>query len=98
MRDTCLLAGALVLFSIFGASPVRADVPKVVISAAKAEPDPVADLRKQQEQLNLENNIAELQVRRDLARLTAEKQRRELESIIAQQKLQAEIAGAQAEI
>jgi ATP-dependent Clp protease, protease subunit len=56
------------------------------------------ELKKQQEQLTLENSIAEQQVRKELARLTAEKQRLELENGLAQQKLQAEVAALQAEI
>jgi ATP-dependent Clp protease protease subunit len=56
------------------------------------------ELRKQQEQLTLENSIAEQQLRKELARLTAEKQKLELENALNQQKLQAEIASMQAEI
>jgi ATP-dependent Clp protease protease subunit len=56
------------------------------------------ELKKQQEQLTLENSIAEQQLHKELARLTAEKQRLELENGLAQQKLQAEVAALQAEI
>ena len=56
------------------------------------------ELKKQQEQLTLENSIAEQQLRRELARLTAEKQRLELTNSLAQQRLQAEVAGLQAEL
>ena len=56
------------------------------------------ELKKQQEQLTLENSIADQQLRKDLAKLTAEKQRLELENGLAQQKLQAEGAALQAEL
>ncbi|HTY87930.1 MAG TPA: ATP-dependent Clp protease proteolytic subunit [Candidatus Acidoferrum sp.] len=59
---------------------------------------PFAELKKQQEQLTLENGIAEQQLRKDLAKLAAEKQRLELENGVAQQKQQAEIAALQAEL
>jgi ATP-dependent Clp protease protease subunit len=55
-------------------------------------------LKKQQEQLTLENSIAEQQLRKELATLTARKQRLELENSLAQQKLQADVATLQAEI
>ena len=47
-------------------------------------------LKKQQEQLTLETSIADLQLKKELARITAEKQRLELENALNQQKLQAE--------
>src|SRR5208282_4583198 len=56
------------------------------------------ELKKQQEQLTLENSIAEQQLHQELAKLTAEKQRLELENGLAQQKLQAEGAALQAEL
>jgi capsule polysaccharide export protein KpsE/RkpR len=59
---------------------------------------PFPELKKQQEQLTLENGIAEQQLRKELSRLTAEKQRLELENNLAQQKLQAAVASLQAEI
>jgi ATP-dependent Clp protease, protease subunit len=55
-------------------------------------------LKKQQEELTLENGIAEQKLRRELATLTAEKQRLELQNGLAQQKLQAEVAALQAEL
>jgi ATP-dependent Clp protease protease subunit len=58
----------------------------------------VADLKKQQEQLTLENGVAEQRVRKELAKLTAEKQRLELENGLAQQKLLANVASLQAEL
>jgi ATP-dependent Clp protease protease subunit len=57
-----------------------------------------AELKKQQEQLTVENSIADQQLRKELAKLTAEKQRLELENGIAQQKLLSEVATLQAEI
>jgi ATP-dependent Clp protease, protease subunit len=56
------------------------------------------ELKKQQEQLTLENSIAEQQLKKELARLVAEKQRLELTNSLAQQKLQADVAILQAEI
>jgi ATP-dependent Clp protease protease subunit len=70
-----------------------AAVPKPA-EAAPAFPE----LRKQQEQLTLENSVSELQARKDLARQMAEKLKLEVENALNQQKVQAEIAGMQAEI
>ena len=72
-----------------------------IVPAAKAAAVSVAptiDLKKTQEQLTLENSVADLQLKHDLAALTAEKQRRELEAAIYKQKLEAELASRQAEI
>jgi ATP-dependent Clp protease protease subunit len=55
-------------------------------------------LKKQQEQLTLENSITEQQLSKELAKLAAEKERLELENGLAQQKLQAEVATLQAEL
>jgi len=55
------------------------------------------ELKKQQEQLTLENSIAEQQLRKELAKLTAEKQRFELENGIAEQQLHQELAKLTAE-
>jgi ATP-dependent Clp protease, protease subunit len=68
---------------------------------AADQPDtngPFADLKKQQDQLTLENGIADQQLHKALANLTAEKAQLELENGIAQQKLQAQTAALQAEI
>jgi ATP-dependent Clp protease protease subunit len=54
-------------------------------------------LKKQQEQLTLENSIAEQQLRQDLAKLTTQKQRLELENGIAEQQLHQEFAKLTAE-
>jgi ATP-dependent Clp protease protease subunit len=53
---------------------------------------PFPELKKQQEQLTLENSIAEQQLRQELAKLTAQKQRLELENGIAEQQLRKELA------
>ncbi len=45
------------------------------------------ELKKQAEQLTLENSVTEQQLRKDLAQLTAQKQRLELENAVAQQQL-----------
>ena len=50
------------------------------------------ELKQQQEQLTLENSIAEQQLRKELAKLTAEKQRLELENSIAEEQLRQELA------
>jgi ATP-dependent Clp protease protease subunit len=54
-------------------------------------------LKKQQEQLTLENSIAEQQLRQDLAKLTGEKQRLELENGVAEQQLHQDLAKLTAE-
>jgi ATP-dependent Clp protease protease subunit len=59
-------------------------------------PDP--ELKKKQDQLTLENSVADQQLKKDLAALSAEKQRLELENGLAQQKLQAKQAAVQAEL
>ena len=59
---------------------------------------PFADLKRQQEQLTIENSISEQQLKKELARLTAEKQRLDLENGLTQQRLQAEVGSLQAEI
>ena len=58
----------------------------------------LTDLKKQQEQLTIENGVADQRLHKDLARLSAEKQRLELENGLAQQKLAAEVAALQAEL
>ena len=55
------------------------------------------ELKKQQEQLTLENSIAEQQLRQNLAKLTGEKQRLELENGIAEQQLHQDLAKLTAE-
>ncbi len=55
------------------------------------------ELKKQQEQLTLENSVAEQQLRQDLAKLTAQKQRLELENGVAEQQLRQELAKLAAE-
>ena len=58
---------------------------------------PVPDLKKQVEQLTLENNLAQQQLQKDLAKLTSQKQRLELENGIAEQQLRADLAKLTAE-
>src|SRR4051794_17002563 len=57
-----------------------------------------AELKKKQDQLTLENSLAELQLKKDLAKLTAEKQKLELENSLAATKSQAELLSIQTEI
>ena len=62
-------------------------------SAAKTASEPSSafpELKKQQEQLTLESSIADLQLKKALASLLAEKQRGDLEAAVAQH-LRAEI-------
>lgn len=59
---------------------------------------PLAALKKQQEELTVENGVADQQLKKELSRLSAEKQRLELENGLATQKLQAQAAATQAEI
>jgi ATP-dependent Clp protease protease subunit len=71
------------------------------LSSTAAQPETNSvnpDLKKKQDQLTLENSVAEQQLKKDLATLTAEKQRLELENGLAQQKLQARQAAVQAEL
>lgn len=56
------------------------------------------ELKKQDEELKLQNSIADQKLRAELFRLTAEKSRLELENAIAQQKLQSEIAALHSQI
>ena len=73
---------------------VRADETNKPVEPVSAFPT----LKKQQEQLTLETSIADLQLKKELARTTAEKQRLELENALNQQKLQAENSGLQSQI
>jgi ATP-dependent Clp protease protease subunit len=57
-----------------------------------------AELKRKQDQLTLENSLADLQLKKDLARLTAEKQKLELENSLAVQRSQAELLSMQTEI
>lgn len=96
----------------WGEDPTHGGSPKPVVSLAgtpatsllttPATSPPaspvIGELRKKQEQLNLENNIADMELHKALASLAMEKQRRELETSIVQQKAQAEIATMQAEL
>ena len=95
---TLLLSGG-VASQAFAQTKGQTNDVKPATEAKAAEPSSAfPELRKQQEQLTLENSIAEQQLRKELARLTAEKQKLELENGLNQQKLQAEIASMQAEI
>jgi ATP-dependent Clp protease protease subunit len=87
---SCLLiAGLLASAAPSWASPERA----VTASSVTATSAP-ADLHRAQEDLTLETSVIELQMKKDLAVLTAEKQRRELEGTIAEQRMKAEEAEA----
>ncbi len=65
--------------------------------AGAAGAEETADVRKQQEALGAENALAAEKVKKELAKLQADKQRRELENAIAREKLTAELAQLQAE-
>ncbi len=93
---TLLLSGG-VASQAFGQATGQTNDAKTAAKPAEA-PTAFPELRKQQEQLTLENSIAEQQLRKELARLTAEKQKLELENSLNQQRLQADIASMQAEI
>lgn len=72
-----------------------------VAPLAKGQPETNSafpELKKQQEQLTLENSVADQQLHKELAQLSAEKQRLELQNGLAQQKLQADVAALQTEI
>src|SRR5262245_36465080 len=77
-----------------GISPPR---PGGASEAGPDGPAAVVELRRQQEQLTLENGVADQQLRRELAKAAAEKQRLELANAVAHQRLQAELAAMQAE-
>jgi ATP-dependent Clp protease protease subunit len=96
-----LSAAALLIVPAILGGVARADTatkPVVAPPAAPAPPTAAAELRKVSEQLTLENGIAEAQLRKELAPLAAERQRRDLEASIARQKLEAELASRQTEI
>jgi ATP-dependent Clp protease protease subunit len=76
--------------------PAAAKPPTAALPPAVQAQAP--DLKKLQEQLTLENSVADLQLRKDLHALNAERQRRELESALSNQRLQAELSSRQAEI
>ncbi len=84
------------------ASAQAPQVPKAPLSttpAPSAQPSQaLADLRKVQEQLSLENTVADLQLRKELFALTSERQKRELEAVLGRQRLEAEMSTRQAEI
>ncbi len=73
-------------------------VPAVTASQPVTTTAPQPDLKKVQEQLSLENSVADAQLRKELAPLAAEKQRREMEASLARQKLEGELSSRQAEI
>jgi ATP-dependent Clp protease protease subunit len=56
------------------------------------------ELKRKQDQLTLENSLADLQLKKELARLTADKQRLELENSVALQKSQADLLTMQTEL
>jgi len=93
-----IIWGALVGAPIAFGQPALAADPLPAVKPAAAQVAASVDLKKTQEQLTLENSVADLQLRKDLAALNAEKQRREVEASLAKQKLEAELASRQAEI
>lgn len=89
-------AGKPVLPAVVALTPAVSPASSVALSPPPSAA--LSELRKKQEQLNIENNIADMELHRTLASLTLEKQRRELETSIAQQKTLAEVAALQAEL
>lgn len=81
-----------------GGLPVGASAGGTAEVTSPAQSAAQGELRKRQEQLTLENSVADLELRKALAALSAEKQRRELETSLAQQRTQAEIAAMQTEL
>ena len=93
--DTMKKISLWILTAVVAATlAVRADETNKPAEPVSAFPT----LKKQQEQLTLETSIADLQLKKELARTTAEKQRLELENALNQQKLQAENSGLQSQI
>jgi ATP-dependent Clp protease, protease subunit len=99
MKRRILLSRSLSCLVVVGllvsAAPSRAAPPErpVTASTVAAASAPV-DLHRAQEDLTLQTSVIELQQKKDLAALSGEKQRRELEGIIAEQRLKAEEAEA----
>ncbi len=96
-----LVWGSLLAAPLAFAQPAFADTlpaTKPAVAPISATATGGDDLKKTQEQLTLENSVADLRLKKELSALAAEKQRRELEASIYAQKLQAELASRQAEI
>jgi ATP-dependent Clp protease protease subunit len=93
-----LLSSGVALRAFAQAAAQTNDAKTAAETKPAPAPDPLSELKKQQEQLSIENGVAEQQLRKELAKLTAEKQKLELENALNQQKLQAENASMQAEI
>ena len=91
MKQISLMSCAAILMATLAVVADETNKPADPASAFPA-------LKKQQEQLTLETSISDLQLKKELARIAAEKQRVELENALNQQKLQAENAGLQAQI
>ncbi|MEI6035886.1 MAG: ATP-dependent Clp protease proteolytic subunit [Verrucomicrobiae bacterium] len=90
------LLALVVLCAFLFSATIHAEEPSA--TAKPAAPITFPELKKEQEQLSLENSIADLRLKKELSALSEEKQRRDLESSVAQQRLQAEIAALQAQL
>ena len=91
MKTICRMIPAAILLATLVTYADETNKPAEPVSAFPG-------LKKQQEQLTLESSIADLQLKKELAQVTAEKQRLELENALHQQRLQAENAGLQSQI
>jgi len=91
MKKIILLISAVLGLAVWAVAADETNKPAEPVSAFPS-------LKKQQEQLLLETSIADLQLKKELARTSAEKQRLEMENALSQQKLQTENAGLQSQI
>jgi len=91
MRKIIVLISAALGLAVWAVAADETNKPAEPVSAFPS-------LKKQQEQLLLETSIADLQLKKELARTSAEKQRLEMENALSQQKLQTENAGLQSQI
>jgi len=96
MKPTKTLAALAAIFLALDGLSLHAEAQT---AAATPQPSgqvsPTSNLKNQQDKLTIETAICDLDLKKELASLSAEKQRRELEAAVAQQKLQAEIASVQ---
>src|SRR5215471_6227639 len=86
------------LIAFIGVAALTNDIRAQAPSSSADTNSANAELKRKQDQLTLENSLAELQLKKDLARLTAEKSRLELENSLAVQKSQADLLSMQTEL
>ena len=101
-RTKTLAALAAIFLALGGGTHGLSLHAEAQTAAATALPSgqaaPASDLKTRQDKLTCETAISDLELKKSLASLAAEKQRRELEAAVAQQKLQSEIASIQEQV